>query len=311
MSDIVINPVPVSKSVFAPLDYGLYALTVASWSVSWYALSVQPGVVANEVSLVYRFAIASSIMLIWVVAAKKPMRFGLRQHLVFAAMGVCIFSTNFLLFYYGSGYLVSGLLSVVFSLASLFNMLLAALFLGERQTGKLVFAAAIGFAGIALLFWPEIATSGFDGAVLTGLGFCIAGTLCFSAGSLISSRSQANVKGRVNASLVSSTAWGMIYGTLWCLFLAIVQGKSFNWDPRPEYAISLVFLAVVSTVIAFAAYLTLVGRIGSGRAGYATVIFPVFALLLSTFVENYTWTPFAFAGLAMVAIGNIMVMRGR
>ncbi|MEM1377191.1 MAG: DMT family transporter [Pseudomonadota bacterium] len=293
---------------FAPLDYLLYALTAASWSVSWYALSLQPGVVANEVSLVYRFVLSAAIMLAWVVIARKPMRYPLRQHLVFMAMGVCIFSTNFLLFYYGSTYLFSGLLSVVFSLASLTNMLLATIVFRERPSLKMIGAAFIGFAGIALLFWPEISARGMGEGVLTGLALCIAGTLCFSTGSLISSRMQG---AKTKVSLVAANTWGMIYGAAWCTILAILQGEPFNWDPRPEYAYSLVFLAVVSTVIAFASYLTLVGRIGSGRAGYATVIFPVFALLVSTALEGYNWTVFAVAGLALVAIGNVVVMRGR
>ena len=292
---------------FAPLDYGLYALTVASWSLSWYALKLQPGVVANEVSIAYRFAIAAAIMVAWALATGRPLRFALREHMVFAAMGACIFSTNFLLFYYGSACLVSGLLSVVFSTASLLSMLLAITVLGDRPSPKVIGAAFLGFAGIALLFWPEIARAGIGGGVLTGLALCITGTLFFCIGSLLSSRMQK----RATVPLVSANAWGMVYGALLCTFLAAAQGKPFNFDPRPEYLWSLLFLAIVSTVIAFAAYLTLVGRIGTGRAGYATVVFPVFALIVSTVLEGYQWTGFAFAGLLMVAAGNIIVMRGR
>lgn len=293
---------------FAPFDYLLYAVTVSSWSASWYALSLQPGVVANEVSLLYRFVIAAGIMVVWAFATGKPMRFSWARHSAFAAMGVCIFSTNFLLFYYGSAYLVSGLLSVVFSLASLINMLLAAVLFGEKPSRKIVFAAGLGLTGIVFLFWPEIASRGFGSGVVVGLCFCMAGTLSFCIGSQISSRMQAN---RRKIPLVSTTAWGMVYGAVWCLILALVQGKAFNFDPRPEYALALLFLAIVSTVIAFAAYLTLVGRIGTGRAGYATVVFPVFALLISTALEGYEWTVWAFAGLALVGMGNVLVMRGR
>jgi drug/metabolite transporter (DMT)-like permease len=299
---------PPAQGAFAPIDYGLYALTVMAWSFSWYALSLQPGVVANEVSLVYRFVIASAIMVAWAALSGRRMRFPLVEHARFAAMGVCIFSTNFLLFYYGSAYLVSGLLSVVFSLASLTNVFLAALVWRDLPSRRTVLAGAIGFAGIALMFWPKITEGGFDKQVATGLALCIAGTLCFSAGSLISAQLS---RRRAEIPMVSANAWGMVYGALWCAFLALVLGKPFNWDPRFDYLWSLIFLAVVSTVIAFAAYLTLVGRIGSGRAGYATVVFPIFALLISTALEGYQWTLTAIAGLALVIVGNVLVMRGR
>lgn len=297
-----------SDGAFAPLDYTLYAVTIASWSLSWYALALQPGVVANEVSLFYRFVIASAIMVIWALVTKRRMRFPLIEHARFAALGICIFSTNFLFFYYGSAYLVSGLLSVVFSLASLTNVFLAALVYRDMPTARTVLAGVIGFAGIALLFWPKITEGGFDTSVATGLALCISGTLCFSAGSLISGQLS---KRRAEIPMVSANAWGMVYGALWCAFLALVMGKPFGWDPRPEYLWSLLFLAIVSTVVAFAAYLTLVGRIGSGRAGYATVVFPIFALMVSTALEGYQWTLLAVAGLALVIAGNVLVMRGR
>lgn len=105
-------------------------------------------------------------------------------------------------------------------------------------------------------------------------------------------------------------AWGMLYGTLWSALLAFLFGRTFTIDPSVTYLGSVLFSAVVSTVLAFAAYLTLLGRIGAARAGYATVMFPIFALLISTTLEGYRWTAFAIAGLVLVAIGNVLVVRG-
>jgi drug/metabolite transporter (DMT)-like permease len=79
----------------------------------------------------------------------------------------------------------------------------------------------------------------------------------------------------------------------------------------PTYIAGLIFLAVVSSVFAFGAYLTLLGRIGADRAGYSTVMFPVVALLVSTFAENYHWTIPAIAGLAAVMAGNLLVLRAK
>lgn len=227
------------------------------------------------------------------------------DHLRFAVLGILIFSSNFLFFYYGAGYLVSGLLSVVFSLASVINMLLGALVIGERPAPRILAGGVIGFAGIALMFFPEIAANGLSGRTLVGLLLCLCGTLSFCAGNLVSVANQ-----RRGLPLVSTSAWGMLYGTLWSAFLAFLLGEPFVFATTASYIGSLVFLAVISTVMAFAAYLTLLGRIGGARAGYATVIFPVFALLISTALEGYAWTAYAIIGLVLVAAGNVLVIRG-
>ena len=64
-------------------------------------------------------------------------------------------------------------------------------------------------------------------------------------------------------------------------------------------------------MLAFVSYLSLIGRIGPGRAAYATVIFPVFALLISANFEGFEWTWLALAGLALVMAGNMIMIRAR
>jgi len=292
-----------SARPFEPVDYGLYALTVLAWSASWFAISLQVGVVSPEVNLVWRFSIATVLMFAWVILSRRRLAFQPSDHLRFAALGILMFSSNFLLFYYGALYLVSGLLSVVFSLASVVNILLAALVTREPPSLRVLLGGLAGFTGIALMFYPEMAAHGLSGATLTGLALCVGGTLCFCSGNLVSVINQ-----RRGLPIVSVNAWGMLYGTTWSAFLALVLGKPFIIEPTLSYLGSLVFLAVVSTVIAFAAYLTLLGRIGAGRAGYSTVMFPVFALLISTALEGYSWTAYAIAGLALVALGNVLVI---
>lgn len=289
---------------FEPRDYGLYVLTVIAWSLSWFAIRLQVGIVPNEVNLVWRFAIATVLMFVWVIASGRRIRFPLRDHVRFAALGILMFSTNFLFFYYGAGYLVSGLLSVVFSLASVVNILLAAVVLREPASGRVLTGGLLGFCGIALLFAPEIAAHGLSGATMTGLALCLGGTLSFCLGNQVSAAGL-----RQGVPLIPMTAWGMVYGTLFSALLAVLLGRPFIIEPTLSYVGSLIFLAVVSTVVAFSAYLTLLSRIGPARAGYATVMFPIFALLVSTLLEGYGWSAYAFAGLALVAVGNVLVIR--
>ena len=47
------------------------------------------------------------------------------------------------------------------------------------------------------------------------------------------------------------------------------------------------------------------------RAAYATVLFPLVALAVSTWLEGYHWTPLAAAGVALVLLGNVLVLMRR
>jgi drug/metabolite transporter (DMT)-like permease len=306
-SDVATPAAAPGIPTLTAFDGLLYSAIVLVWSTSWIGIKFQIGVpVAPEVSLVWRFALAAAGMWVWTLLRRERIVFPLRTHARFALMGVLMFSSNFLLFYYGAATIPSGLLSVVFSLASVFNLFLGALLLKARIEPRVLIGGILGFAGIAAMFWPQIARTGFDAASAIGLGLCVAGTLSFCLGNMASSTAQ-----RDKLPILPSTAWGMVYGTAFLVLLAVLQGQTFSFAFTLPYIASLLWLSLMSSVIAFAAYLTLLGRIGAARAGYATVIFPVFALLISTVFEDYQWTTPAFIGLGLVIIGNLFVLSRR
>jgi drug/metabolite transporter (DMT)-like permease len=283
---------------------GLYVATVFLWGVSWIGIRAQLGVVAPEMSVLWRFALAALVTWGWVLMAGKPVRFPAADHLRFFATGCCLFSFNFISFYYGGLTVPSGLLAVVFSLASIFNLALGFVLFRQKVEGRVALGGAIGVAGIALLFWPEIAGAGFNAAALRGLGLCVLGTLIFCSGNMISTLVQ-----RRGVPLISANAWAMTYGSLVLLAINLVRGNEFVIEPTARYIGSLLYLAIGASVLAFASYLTLLRRLGAARAGYTTVLFPIIALGVSTVLEGYVWTPVAAIGVALALAGNILVLR--
>ena len=109
----------------------------------------------------------------------------------------------------------------------------------------------------------------------------------------------------------ASTSWGMFYGACYLALFSLISHHEFIIEPTAKYMLGLVWLALVSSVMTFAAYLSLIGRIGASRASYATVIFPVFALIISTIFESYAWSGLAFLGLGLVICGNVIMVRTR
>ena len=285
----------------SPRDYILYALVIFGWSTSWLPLKGQVGLVAPEVSILWRFMIAAALCFLLARFKGLTLRFPFHIHLQFAALGLLIFSTNFTLFYYASPHLASGLMAVVFSTASMVNILMVAGLTRTTPHPRQFFASVIGLSGIVLIFLPELRLSL---VALHALLLCMAGTLCFCMGNQVSAALQ-----RQNVAVISANSWGMVYGSLVLAFYAMVLGNPFVIDDRLPYLSGLVWLAVFSSVLTFACYLKLVGRIGAVKAGYATVIFPLFSLLISTVFEQYQWGVLSVAGICLVVAGNILVLR--
>ena len=72
--------------------------------------------------------------------------------------------------------------------------------------------------------------------------------------------------------------------------------------------VSLAYLSIFGSVLAFGAYLTLLGRIGAHKAGYVTVMFPVVALILSMLFEGLRLDIFIILGTSLVLAGNLLVL---
>jgi drug/metabolite transporter (DMT)-like permease len=288
-------------------DVFLYATTVHIWGASWLAIQYQLGVVAPEVSLVYRFALSAAIMMALCLVSGRTMRFTLSAHLRMAALGLFLFSTNYVFIYLGSQHLTSGLVAVAFSTVVAMNILLGALLLRAPIRPRVPVGAAVGLVGIAIVFWPEIAAFELSSAGTVGLVLALTGTASASLGMLTSGRAQA-----AGLPVIQANAYGMGYGALFLTGFCLVRGTSFNFDPSFPYVASLGFLAVFATVIGFWSYLTLLGRIGADRAAYVSVLFPIVALALSTAFEGYHWTLAAAAGIALTVLGNVLILsRGR
>jgi drug/metabolite transporter (DMT)-like permease len=280
----------------------LYISVVVIWGTTWLAIYMQQGVVSVPVSIFWRFAVAAVVMLVVLLALGRLRRISLRDHLFCMLQGGCVFGFNFLCFYHAAAYISSGLESVIFSMAVLFNAVNSMVFFRQRPSKNLLPAAVLGIAGVIALFWHDLVATQLAPSLLLGIGLSALGTYGFSIGNMISTRHQ-----RRGLETLSTNTYAMFYGTIIMGVLALVRGDSFMPEFTLRYLGSLFYLAIFGSVIAFGAYFTLVGRIGSGPAAYSTLLFPLVALSLSTIYEGYVWHSNAIIGLVMILLGNLVM----
>ena len=283
----------------------LFAACVAIWGSTWIAITFQLGRVAPEASVFYRFLLGSLLIFGYCWARRLPLRYSAREHAWIALLGIFMFSVSYVFVYYAEEHVVSGLVAVGYSASPLLGMLGMRAFFGTPMTRKVAAGSLIGIAGITLVFWPEFGRLESGNAVL-GAIFTALAVIVSTLGSMIAHRNQ-----QARLPLWQSLAWGMLYGAIFSLAIALATGKALGFEATVPYVLSLLYLTILGSIVAFAAYLTLLERIGAARAGYIGVMVPIVALVISAAFEGFRWHVLTWLGIAVSVAGNVIILRGK
>ena len=257
--------------------------------------------------MAWRFLLAGVLLAGLCRARGVSLRFTLAEHAALALLGLTMYSAAYICVYRAEEHLASGLVAVGFSASPLLAMFGMRLFFGQPLTLRMTVGSIFGIAGIVLVFWPEFARLSQHGAQNDGIALGATLTMLAVSGSVIGGLlAHRNHKRGLYG--LPTMAWSMGYGGLFALAIALALGRPLAVGTTPAYLLSLVYLTLVGTVAAFAAWLTLLGRIGPARASYVGVMVPVAALLISTAFENLAWHPLMVAGMLVSVAGNVLVL---
>ena len=272
------------------------------------------GDVAPIVSVGWRFLIAGLLLLAWLYVRGKFQLPSREYWVKLIFLGTFLFGANFISFYYAAPHLPSGLISLVFAMAVFVVSFNEWVWRRKKPEAKTILGALFGITGLALLFGPSILFQhnpadqaqipGAAAAIpLLGLALSILGTWFFAVGNLISQSIPRQVH------MPSAISCSMLFSAITCLVIAHLSGNSLSLPINTLYLASLAYLSIGASVIAFICYLSLVRNKGAAKASYATVLFPVIALAVSTAVEGYQWTFNSATGAVLALIGAYIVFR--
>ena len=284
----------------------LYATIVLIWGSTWSAIPFQIGVVAEELSVAYRFGIAALFLYAYALLSRRRIRLPVDAYPFVFLQGTLLFSLNYFLVYYAAVHITTGLIAVLFSSIVLFNAILERVFFKTTIDKRLLLAGILGLSGISMIFWPEVAVISLEDDAVVGILLTLAGTLIASFGNMT-----AVVNTRRELPVVAVNAHAMAWSALLSLVAATLLGREFTFTFERGYVLSLAFLAIFGSAIAFGCYLALIKRIGPARAAYSSVLFPVVALAMSTIVEDYQWTMIAAIGIIFTLVGNWLILSSR
>lgn len=287
-------------------DVFLFAVLVLIWGSTFAAIPFQLGVVSVEWSVAYRFGIAAAALAVYALLSKRSLKLPRSSLPIVFLQGILLFSLNYFLVYYASAYITTGLIAVLFSLIVLTNAGFERLFFSTRMDARFMLAAALGVTGIACVFWPEVSELSFEDTAVLGIALTGGSVLSASLGNMT-----ATLNTRRDLPVVALNAYAMAFATVFSSVIALSLKRPLAFSMEPGYVLSLLYLSILGSAVAFGCYLALIRSVGPSRAAYSTVLFPIVALLLSTLIEGYEWSSIAAVGVLLALLGNWLILSKR
>ena len=288
------------------LDLTAIVVCTLAWGTTWFAITLQLGVVDPVVSVTYRFALAAALLFGWCVLRRESLRLTRAQHAAALGVGLFTFAIDYALVYWAEERVTSAVVAVVFAAMAFVNLIGFRIVFGQRAPALAWGAASLGIAGVGLLSWEEIAAANFGARAMTGIGLTLLGVLAAVVGNIYARRGEL-----AGASVAASTAWAMAYGAGLLALFALVTGKTWAFEWTPGYVLSLFYLAAVGSVIAFLLYYGLARRRGYATASYISAMAPPVAMLVSALFEAKVWGVLALGGIVFVIAGQFLLLRAK
>ncbi|UVO55942.1 EamA family transporter [Sphingomonas sp. SUN039] len=295
------------SSILSPRVLIPFTIATVIWGSTWFVIRDQLGVVPPTWSVAYRFLTGSAAMFAWALMTRAPLRIG-REGQVFAALfGLAQFVLNFNFIYRAEDHIASGLVAVVFALLIVPNAILGRIFLKSPLSGRFLTGSAVALVGVALLIVQELRRDGASAqATLIGVTLTLLGLFSASVANIMQGTERARA-----LPMASVLAWGMLWGGLMNVALALPTVGAPVFEPRLSYWLGVVYLGVAASAVAFTCYFGVIRAIGPARAAYSGVLTPILAMLISTLFEDYRWTTLAAAGGVVAMAGLLIALSAR
>lgn len=278
-----------------------FVLSTLIWGTTWIAITFQVDTATPELSVFWRFLIATFIMAAITRYKKQPLLPPMKQMPWVALMGL-FYTLNYLFVYRAEIEISSGLVAVVSSAILFFNIILSRVFFGTRVTAMVMMGALIGFAGICSLFWIDIINLSTN--TIHGAGYALAAAFNASLANMVALRCT-----RQGMSVLTMNVNWMFGVVIFTALYLIADQQAIYLPLDSHYLIALLYLAVFGSVAAFTLYLNLLHKRGPSLAGYVAILTPVVALVVSTLFEGLQWEPNTYLGVALILLGQWFVFR--
>jgi drug/metabolite transporter (DMT)-like permease len=253
-----------------------------------------------------RFVVAAGVLICVIVVRRVPLPRAPRDWALIALTGVMAFAVNYGLLFWGEQRTSSGLAAILQTIIPAFGLVIAHYYLpDERITPWKVCGIALGIAGVALIFSDQ-ASVGDGKSALAGSAAIVVGAFGVAYSNVL-------VKARARHIEPAALAAGqMICGLVPLLLVGVaLEGNPFTFRWTPLAVMSLLYLALIGSAVAFLLFYWLVRNMDVTKTMLIPLVTPPIAVFLGWLVlgEGLTWRTAAGALGIMSGIALIVTRK--
>ena len=284
-----------------PFDYLVLILLALIWASAFFNIKIatysyQPLTIA----FLRIFFGAIPVILLCYVKNIKIEAFS-KDWYWFASIGIINLAIPFFLIAYGVQKVQSNLAAILMASTPLSATLLAHLFTKNEKINLVKsIGVLIGFSGIVFLFSDNILINknNFTSALLI-----LCGSTFYVIGGLLTLKISQKKNENVTASI-------LIWGSLVLMPISLFIEQPWNLSPRLDSTISLIYLGVFSTGIAWLLRFYILKHNGLVFQAQVAYLIPIFGVILGFLILNEAITPKVIISLIAVIIGIFIVKKG-
>jgi drug/metabolite transporter (DMT)-like permease len=284
-------------------NWQLFVVAVVIWSTTWHAILYQLAHTTPEFGVALRFALAGALALAFAAWRGDRLRCTPREHALLALQGVFMYSLSYLCVYHAETHVPSGLVAVGYSAAPLIGGIGAWMLWRTPINARFLFGGVLCVAGVTLIFSPEIARAAPGDKTTLGALLTVSAVLLSGVGSLAATRNATH-----RLPFWAALGWGMVYGATLSCIVVVASGQPLALPSAPSWWLSLAYLSIAGSVIAFACFLELQQRVGPGPASTIGVMTPVLALVVSALFEGFRPVALTWLGVLLAVAGNVLIL---
>jgi drug/metabolite transporter (DMT)-like permease len=283
----------------------VWLLLCCIWGSTWLFIKVGLRDLPPISFAAIRFLIATAILAAIIAVRRLSLPRSAKDWWMLAGTGVLAFALNYGLIFWGEQYISSGLAALLQATIPAFGLVIAHLHLpAERMTLLKLFGVVLGVAGVGVIFSNQLTFAGPK---------ALAGSVALVISSICVAYSNVLVKAYARNLEPTIIAGGQMFFGLFPLAIVgfTAEGSPVNFHWTGLAILSLFYLAIVGSVIAFILYYWLVRRIDVTKSMLIALVTPVTAVLLGMLVlhEEMNWRTLAGGALIMSGIALLVIHR--